>query len=207
MTAGNRPTVLTGDPAERLGAVLGLRVLVTRQRTAVGDEPALRVAVGSGTPQVDVPPVRWRDAVRAVRDDLGFVFFDWLSAVDEGDAGFAVVLHVWAPAARQGLLLSTLVPRGEPRLDSVADVYAGADWCERETFEMFGVVFEGHPGLRPLLLPDGFAGHPLRKDFVLASRVVRPWPGTKEPGGESRRRVQTAPGVPEPGTWGPGAAG
>src|SRR4051794_38238221 len=70
---------------------------------------------------------------------------------------------------------------------------------------MFGVVFEGHPNLVPLLLPDGFEGHPLRKDFVLAARVAKPWPGAKEPGesghgAPSRRRVRP-PGVPDEGPW------
>jgi NADH-quinone oxidoreductase subunit C len=72
---------------------------------------------------------------------------------------------------------------------------------------MFGILFEGHPNLVPLLLPDGFQGHPLRKDFVLAARVAKPWPGAKEPGesgqgAPSRRRVRP-PGVPE--DWGPNA--
>ena len=67
---------------------------------------------------------------------------------------------------------------------------------------MFGIDFAGHEPFEPLLLPDGFEGHPLRKDFVLASRVAKPWPGAKEPGesdGEaspSRRRTRP-PGVPE----------
>ena len=61
-------------------------------------------------------------------------------------------------------------------------VYRGANWHERETFEMFGITFTDHPNLIPLLLPDGFDGHPLRKDFVLAARVAKEWPGVKEPG-------------------------
>jgi NADH-quinone oxidoreductase subunit C len=71
---------------------------------------------------------------------------------------------------------------------------------------MFGVVFTGHPRLAPLLLPDGFEGHPLRKDFVLAARVAREWPGAKDPGdrdgaARSGRRLPP-PGVPE--GWRPG---
>ncbi len=72
---------------------------------------------------------------------------------------------------------------------------------------MFGLLFDGHPNLVPLLLPDGFTGHPLRKDFVLASRVAKEWPGAKEPGeshtGATRRRMRP-PGVPD--DWGPEAA-
>jgi NADH-quinone oxidoreductase subunit C len=89
------------------------------------------------------------------------------------------------------------VPRAEPRLDSLVPVFAGADWHERETHEMFGIEFAGHPGLAPLLLPPGFEGHPLRKDFVLATRVATAWPGEKEPGGATPRRRQRPPGVPE----------
>jgi NADH-quinone oxidoreductase subunit C len=56
-------------------------------------------------------------------------------------------------------------------------VYAGANWHERETHEMFGIDFEGHPDLRNLYLPGAFEGYPLRKDFPLLSRMVKPWPG------------------------------
>ncbi|MCP4962145.1 MAG: NADH-quinone oxidoreductase subunit C [Actinomycetia bacterium] len=56
-------------------------------------------------------------------------------------------------------------------------VYPGADWHEREAWEMFGVTFAGHPRLRNLYLPSGFEGHPLRKDYPLLARVVKPWPG------------------------------
>jgi NADH-quinone oxidoreductase subunit C len=85
-------------------------------------------------------------------------------------------------------------------------VYAGAGWHERETHEMFGIGFVGHGRLDTLLLPDGFDGHPLRKDFVLASRVAKSWPGAKEPGesdhdtAPSRRRTRP-PGVPDPDLW------
>jgi hypothetical protein len=75
---------------------------------------------------------------------------------------------------------------------------------------MFGIDFPGHPDhpeLAPLLLPEGFEGHPLRKDFVLAARVVKAWPGAKEPGesahGGPRRRQMLPPGVPDPNEWGP----
>ncbi|WP_198652971.1 NADH-quinone oxidoreductase subunit C [Actinocorallia populi] len=159
-----------------------------------------------GQPVVDVPAARWTEALEFARDDLDCDFFDWLTGVDELEDGFRIVAHVYSLARRHHVLLRTLVPRGEPVLASAVGVYRGANWHERETFEMFGVVFEGHPDLKPLLLPDGFEGHPLRKDFVLAARVAKAWPGAKEPGeggGAPSRRKNLPPGVP-PG-WGPNA--
>ncbi|GAA3632576.1 NADH-quinone oxidoreductase subunit C [Streptomyces iranensis] len=174
---------------------------------------------------VDVPADSWIAALETARDTLGCTYFDWLSAVDEPGTGFRVAARVVAlgapgatpgatpgagpgagPAVR-GLLLRTTVPHEVPALPTATGVYAGAAWHERETHEMFGIGFPGHPGLAPLLLPDGFEGHPLRKDFVLAARVVKAWPGAKEPGesehGGPKRRQMLPPGVPDPNEWGP----
>ncbi|HSL66807.1 MAG TPA: NADH-quinone oxidoreductase subunit C, partial [Actinomycetota bacterium] len=71
-----------------------------------------------------------------------------------------------------------------PMAPSISDLYAGANWHERETWELFGIHFEGHPQLVKLLLPEQFEGHPLRKDFVLMSRVAKPWPGEERAEGE-----------------------
>ena len=174
----------------------------------------------------------WHEAVSAAQD-TGHRFFDWLTAVDrthdEAAPGFDVVVRLLALPLRpttptveatllsdargiQALRITTRVKDGES-LASVTDLFAGAAWHERETFEMFGIDFTGFDDgtgqpIRPLLLPDGFEGTPLRKSFVLAARATKPWPGGKEPGeghGEAkspgRRRVQ-APGVPGP-EWGP----
>jgi NADH-quinone oxidoreductase subunit C len=188
-----------------------------RLRTALGTPADVEASVSGGGPgfervTVDVPPHRWAEAIRAARDDaeLACDFFDWLSAVDEQDAGLAVVAHLWSTTARHGVLVRTRVPWEAPELPTVVDVYVGAGWHERETYEMFGLAFAGHPDLSPLLLPPEFEGHPLRKDFVLASRVAKPWPGAKEPGeshaGGSRRQPMRPPGVPAPDEWGPQAA-
>lgn len=156
---------------------------------------------------VDVPPGSWTEALRTARARLGCTYFDWLSAVDEPGTGFRVSAHVVALSPVRRLLLRTTVPHEAPVLSSAVDVYAGAAWHERETHEMFGVTFEGHPGLDPLLLPENFEGHPLRKDFVLAARVAKAWPGAKEPGesdhGGPKRRQMLPPGVPDPNEWGP----
>lgn len=163
----------------------------------------------------EVTVAEWVAAAEAARAE-GYDYFDWLTAVDQADgdpAGVDVVLHLLdagTPGALRGLLLVSRLPAGTP-LPSVTGVFAGAAWHERETHEMFGVDVEGFRdhtdlGVRPLLLPDGFEGHPLRKDFVLAARVSKDWPGAKEPGqahggGPSRRKMQP-PGVPDP-EWGP----
>jgi NADH-quinone oxidoreductase subunit C len=158
---------------------------------------------------VDVPPDAWAAALTAARDDadLACDFFDWLSAVDELDSGFAIVAHLWSTSWRHGVLVRTVLPRAEPAVQSVVSIYPGAAWHERETHEMFGIDFAGHPGLAPLLLPPEFEGHPLRKEFVLASRVAKAWPGAKEPGesghGGGKRAPMRPPGVPAPGEWGP----
>ncbi|MFJ3608870.1 NADH-quinone oxidoreductase subunit C [Streptomyces hydrogenans] len=172
-----------------------------------GDEAAAERAYDLLT--VDVPVTDWLDALRTARDELGCTYFDWLSAVDEPGTGFRVCAHVVAvgDGAPRRLLLRTTVPHEAPSLPTAIGVYAGAAWHERETHEMFGVVFEGHPNLTPLLLPENFEGHPLRKDFVLAARVAKAWPGAKEPGeshdGGPKRRQMLPPGVPDPNEWGP----
>ncbi|MEV0256460.1 NADH-quinone oxidoreductase subunit C [Streptomyces sp. NPDC050732] len=156
---------------------------------------------------VDVPPASWTTALETARTTLSCTYFDWLSAVDEPGTGFRVAAHVVALSPVRRLLLRTTVAHDAPVLASAVGVYAGAAWHERETHEMFGVTFEGHPGLTPLLLPDSFEGHPLRKDFVLAARVAKAWPGAKEPGesehGGPKRRQMLPPGVPDPNEWGP----
>jgi NADH-quinone oxidoreductase subunit C len=166
----------------------------------------------------DVPVDDWAGAVLELREQ-GYRYFDWLTAVDETDRddapGFDVVCHLLDPSrpgAATGVLVRTRAPEGRA-VPSLTPVFAGAAWHERETHEMFGIDFDGFDdgtglGLRPLLLPEGFEGTPLRKSFVLAARASKPWPGAKEPGeghdsarAPGRRRVQ-APGVPGP-EWGP----
>ena len=156
----------------------------------------------------EIPVAGWVQALTAVRDELGCAFFDWLSAVDELEEGFAVLAHLWSVPDRFGLLIRTRIPRADPRIPTATGVYAGASWHEREAAEMFGLIFTDHPNPEPLLLPDGFEGHPLRKEFVLAARATKAWPGAKEPGESDHapragaRRKITAPGVPDP-SWGP----
>jgi len=180
--------------------------------SALGSEPVSDEPFGQLT--VAVQTGDWLPAAQALRDGVGCLFFDWLSAVDQLSDGFTVVCHL---ARRQvgvvdHVVMSTTVPREAPVVASIASVYAGARWHERETREMFGIDFQGADKLDTLLLPEGFEGHPLRKDFVLASRVAKPWPGAKEPGESDHqaapgRRRMLPPGVPDVASWGPRAPG
>lgn len=183
-------------------------------------EPATGSVDAHGVPVLEVTRGAWVEAGRWLHDVAGLTFADWLSAVDMPDAdpaGVDVVVHVARPhgdpvAGRvPRVLLRTRVPEADLRLASLTDVWPGLAWHERETFEMFGVGFDGFDdpsglGLRSLLLPEGFEGTPLRKSFVLAARAIKPWPGGKEPGesatGAPSRRKVAPPGVPD-ASWGP----
>ena len=106
------------------------------------------------------------------------------AAMEQGVTGgetrfqvFARVAHVGEPGNFWGVTLKADVPEDTLAVPTWTGVYAGADWHEREAWEMFGISFAGHPGLRNIYLPSDFEGNPLRKDFPLLSRMVKPWPG------------------------------
>lgn len=135
-----------------------------------------------GDPVVDVDRGGWCAAAERARAE-GLTYFDMLTAVDDGET-FSVVAYLWAPAERAGALLRTTVPRAEATLPSITPVFPGADWHERETAEMFGITFDGHPDPGPLLLPDPATSadpYPLRKEHVLRRRERTPWPGERGP--------------------------
>ena len=159
-----------------------------------------------GVPVLRVRRDAWRRAAEVARyrlecDFLSFVAgIDWQPAAREGDeaggdtsspvqpqdmtygaAGsegrFQVFARVQSTGRHHGIILKVDVDPDALLVQSWVPVYPGADWHERECWEMFGFVFDGHPALRHLYLPNDFEGHPLRKDFPLLSRVVKPWPG------------------------------
>ncbi len=102
------------------------------------------------------------------------------AVVEQGFAGgetrFQALARVWSPTEHFGVTLKADLG-DDLTIDSWVPVYAGADWHEREAWEMYGITFAGHPGLRHIYLPGDFEGHPLRKDFPLLARRVKPWPG------------------------------
>ncbi len=100
-----------------------------------------------------------------------------------GDTRFQVFARFYDVDRKFGITIKADLDDDAPSVQTIVPVYRGADWHERETWEMFGFDFIGHPNLRHLYLPSGFEGFPLRKDFPLLARAVKPWPGLvdKEP--------------------------
>ncbi len=130
-----------------------------------------------------VVPGRWHETAEHLRrcGICRFDYFTFLSAVDLEAEGFEIVLHVYSVPRRHHVNLKTIIPRENPSLATISDVWRGANWHERETWEMFGVTFDNHPHLVKLYLSAEFEGNPLRKDFFLMTREAKEWPGEKEP--------------------------
>ena len=94
-----------------------------------------------------------------------------------GETRFQVFARVNDIVNGLGVTLKADLPDEDLTIDSWVPVYAGANWHEREAWEMYGISFNGHPGLRHIYLPSDFEGNPLRKDYPLLSRRMKPWPG------------------------------
>lgn len=102
---------------------------------------------------------------------IGFDRLGMLTAVDRGEY-LMLVYRLQSRDLGAGMFLKCKVPREDPRTPSFVDLWPAADWQEREVYDLFGIVFEGHPDLRRILLPDDWSGHPLRKDYA-DDRIVR----------------------------------
>jgi NADH-quinone oxidoreductase subunit C len=133
-----------------------------RVRETFGVEPAVAGAVLA----VELPRGRWREFGAFARGELGCVYFNWLSAIDWKDQGFEVLCRVENLDTRLSVLMRTKLGAGETRCASLVPFWRGADWMERECYDMFGVVFDGHPDLRRILLSEDWEGYPLRKDYA-----------------------------------------
>jgi NADH-quinone oxidoreductase subunit C len=152
---------------------------ITRRLRARLGEDLLEASDAMDQASVRVGPAHYRDLVRTLRDDSEFAcdYCEFVSAVDRGEPGFDVVTQLWSTTRHHGVRIKVACPKEEPTCPTISDLYPGANWHEREAWELFGIRFDGHPQLVKLLLPEQFEGHPLRKDFLLMSRVAKPWPG------------------------------
>ncbi|NNF64562.1 MAG: NADH-quinone oxidoreductase subunit C [Acidimicrobiia bacterium] len=188
--AEESPAVDTEEAPEDAPAPSEFDVLAARVADVVGSD---QWTAEHRTVKISVSPDRWKEAIAGVKALGEFPFFSWLSAVDwarevavgdgvaapdDLDERLEVMCRLSSMKDDTAVTIVTSVPRSGGSLESVATVYGGADWHERECYEMFGIDFVGHPNLIKLYLPDAFEGHPLRKDYPLLSREVKPWPGT-----------------------------
>jgi NADH-quinone oxidoreductase subunit C/D len=121
----------------------------------------------------------WVEAVKLLRDhpELDYKMFldlcgaDYLD-VDSRSERFEVVLHLYSVSRKHHVRLKTPVPESDPKLPTITHLFLGANWFEREAWDLYGIVFEGHPNLSRLLTHDAFVGHPLRKDYPQGRRHV-----------------------------------
>ncbi len=124
------------------------------------DDPA---ALPADEPEAEAAPEPEADGLR--------------TGVAGGDSRFQVFARLYSVTRHMGVTFKADLDDDDPRVQTWSEVYAGADWHERETWEMYGFRFDGHPNLIKLYLPGEFEGFPLRKDFPLLAREVKPWPG------------------------------
>lgn len=168
----------------RLNAPLGVKLPTTR--------------LSAGIVNIDIPADKLMDAVRLLRDDLGFDMLTCVTGVDmidhiESIYHFRSMTQDWLLQARVRLTAE------RPEVDSLVSLYPSANWLEREQYDMYGIIYRGHPDLRRILLEDEFIGHPLLKSFnttpmVRHDRATTQAPAVQAVAGENLRhqeRIQT----------------
>lgn len=165
-TAPDAISPITPISAEIAGALRGRLGDGLIEATSTLSNPVFKVTAES------------RPQALAVLKALGYTYYSFAGGVDWPDEDRMEVLdHVEDLGTGRQVTVRCDVPRSNPRLPTATTVYRGSDWHERETWELFGIVFVGHPKLRRLLLADWQEGFPMRKDEVLRPRVEKPWPG------------------------------
>jgi NADH-quinone oxidoreductase subunit C/D len=145
---------------------------------ALGDQ-LLNVSEFRGDLALSVSRQAWTEAVRLLRDhpELEYKLFLDLCGVDHFDKDdradrFEVVFHAYSVSKQHHVRLKTPVPESQPTLPTITHLYKGANWFEREAWDLYGIVFEGHPNLTRILTHEEFVGHPMRKDYPVGARHV-----------------------------------
>ncbi|WP_112134720.1 NADH-quinone oxidoreductase subunit C [Glycomyces dulcitolivorans] len=159
-------------------------------RELLGEDVTRAVVIDRGELTVYIAPDRTEEVCKTMRDDesLRFELCNSVSGVDYPDQRnrLHVVYHLTSMTYRRRVRLETAVGLDNPVVHSVTSVYPTADWQEREAYDMFGVVFEGHPHLTRILMPDDWEGHPQRKDYPLGGIAVE-YKGAHIPPPDERR--------------------
>ena len=143
---------------------MGVELGLLQQRLA---PPDYDVVVARGIVVVHLPAARLLETVRLLKTDFHFDLFLDVTAVDwhPRTPRFEVVYHFYSTRNFVRIRLKATVPESDPTVDSLVSLYGSAGYMERECHDMYGIVFRGNPDLRPILLYEGFVGHPLRKDY------------------------------------------
>ncbi len=157
-----------------------IQTFATQIRQKFGDT-LNKCVVAKSELTIEVPRDRLHETCLILRDtpELGFEILIDICGVDyleygEGEHSgdrFAAVYHLLSVSNNQRIRVKTFLDSEAPRVDSVIDIWASANWYEREAYDLFGILFVGHPDLRRLLTDYGFVGHPFRKDFPLIGNV------------------------------------
>ncbi len=118
-------------------------------------------------PWIKIAPGRMMEVSLFLRDEPStqFDYLMCLSGVDYNDGSLGAVYHLSSVVHKHKIVLKANCSKDDPHIQSVSSVWGTANWHEREAFDMFGIIFDGHPDLRRILLPDDWEGHPLRKDY------------------------------------------
>ncbi|MBK9239370.1 MAG: NADH-quinone oxidoreductase subunit C [Acidobacteria bacterium] len=136
-------------------------------RTRLAENPDAVISGEGAALVVSVPPSQWAMLAEFAKDSLGCTYFSFLSAVDWKEDGLEVIVWVDNLDAPFSLTMKTRLGAGVTNCASLALIFRGAGWMEREAFDMFGIVFDGHPDLRRILLDDDWVGHPLLKSYAV----------------------------------------
>jgi NADH-quinone oxidoreductase subunit C len=136
-------------------------------RALVQERFALSASGTGAALVVTLPAEQWVAFARFARETLGCRYFNVSTAVDWKDQGLEVLARVENLDAGFSVTMKTRLGAGETTCPSLAPVYRGALWMERECYDMFGIRFEGHPDLRRILLPQDWEGHPLLKSYAV----------------------------------------
>ena len=118
---------------------------------------------------VELSRERWAECAAFAKERLGCLYFAFLTAVDWKEEGVEVVCRVENLEEKFSVTMKTRLGPGETHCPSLTSVYRGAEWMERECYDLFGVRFDGHPDLRRILLPQDWEGHPLLKSYDVAA--------------------------------------
>jgi NADH-quinone oxidoreductase subunit C len=123
----------------------------------------------TGTIGAIIPREKIRDVARILKEQFGFIhFIDALGADrNERKMRFEVIYNIRNPQTKERIFLKVRCDERDPHIPSVVSLWSGANWHEREVFDMYGVIFDGHPDMRRMYMPDDFEYYPLRKDFPL----------------------------------------